>query len=1003
MMTVALVVIGLWSFNKLPIEAFPDVLNTTVMVITQAPGQSAEDIERKITIPLEREFSGIPKVIQKRSISEFGLSIVYLYFDDNVDKYWARTQTIEKLATAQLPSGIQPSLAPMSSVTGEIFRYEIRGIGYTTTELRTIQDWVLEKEFRAVPGVADVTSYGGKVRTWDVLIDPLKLATYGLSIRQVSDNIANSNLNAGGNLIHWPNQSFVVHSDGELKSPDDLLHVGMSQRGSSIIQIKDIAQVKDSTAPVRGVVGRDERDDIVQGIILLRKGENPVEVGKNIVAKFEELKRGTLLPQGVHLLPYYDRLELVHKTTQTVGKNLLEGLIAVCLVLYLFLRNKYATGLVCLVVPLSLFFAFTLMVLTGTPANLISLGAIDFGIIVDGGVIIAEYVLRRRSEDPTAPIDQLVAEVVRPVFFSMSLIILAYLPIFTLERVEGKMFAPLAWTISFALAGALFLSLTIVPALMPLVLERSSHESEEDPRWLVRLRDRYFLALDWCFQNRQRFFTGAACLMALGIVLFSVSGTEFLPELDEGALWIRATYPHSTSIDEGIKLAHGIRASLSQMPEVKTVVSQLGGPEDGTDPNLFDNCEFFVDLRPKDQWKRFHQDRAQLMQFVRETLSKFPGIDFNVSQPIADNVEEAISGVKGKNAVKIYGPDVKILNQLSSELTTLIKSVRGTSDVGPVAAIAQVPHLTVRVDRVRAAQAGIALQDINDLVEIAVGGKVATQVYDGETRLDVIARASERYRFSLDDIRHLPVPLTGGAKTELGRLASVQMLDAPQAIYREKGYRRIGVKFGVEGRDLGSVMRELLNGAEKINVPSGYFLEWDGEYKNQTRAMRRLLIVIPVTMLLIALVLFILFENLSVVCAVLATLVLAMVGSILLLFIRGIPFSVSAAVGLLALFGVVGLDDITLASTFMAHHENNPTGNLIETIRLACQERFRPLMMTSTLAALGLLPAALSHGIGSETQKPLATAVIGGLFTGLPAVLFFLPMTLSVVLKEPKK
>jgi cobalt-zinc-cadmium resistance protein CzcA len=680
-----------------------------------------------------------------------------------------------------------------------------------------------------------------------------------------------------------------------------------------------------------------------------------------------------------------------------VGINLLEGLLFVCLVLYLFLRNKYATLLVGMVVPLSLFFSFGMMILSGTSANLISLGAIDFGIIVDGGVIIVEYVLRRQHEKggDLSSLDKTIAEVVRPVFFSMGMIILAYLPIFTLQRVEGKMFSPLAWTISFALLGALLLSLTVVPALLPAMLAKDSRH--EEPGWLIRIRDRYLRSLNQCLNRPSRVATWSAVLLLLGAICFRFSGSEFLPELDEGALWIRASFPHSTSIEEGVKLAHSIRAEIKGMDEVRTVVSQLGGPEDGTDPNLMDNCEFFVDLKPKEQWKRFHHEREELKHFVRNLLAKFPGIDFNVSQPIADNVEEALAGVKGKNAAKIYGPDVKVLNQIASDLITMIRGVRGTAYVSQVASIPYVPHLTIRLDRSKVAQAGLALSDLNDLVEIAVGGKASTFVYDGETKIAVVVRAPETYRKTMEDIGSLPVALQNGAKTELGRLAKIEMVDAPQAIYREKGYRRIGVKFDVEGRDLGSVMSEILANVKKVNIPSGYFVEWDGDYQNQKRAMTRLLIVIPVTLLLVAVVLFILFEDLGTVGAVLATLFLSCVGSVFFLFVRGIPFSVSAAVGLLALFGVVALNGITLASTYKRIIEETPGEDPGEQIKKASAESFRSLVMTLTLAALGLVPAAFSHGIGSETQKPLATAVIGGMCTALLAVLFFLPTALATL------
>jgi len=993
---------GLYAFSVLPIEAFPDVLNETVQVITQAPGQSAENIEQKITAPLEREFSGIPKVIQVRSVSEFGLSVIYLYFEDGVDKYWARSQTMEKVTTATLPPNIQPSLAPMASVTGEIYRYELHGPGYTSTDLRGIQEWMIEKEFRAVPGVADVTSYGGKLLTWEVLVDPLRLTTYGLSIRQLSDSVSNSNMNAGGNMLNYPNQSFVVRSLGEFKTAGDLGDVGIAQKANSVIRVKDVAQVIKSHANLRGKVGKNEHDDVVQGIVLLRKGENPVLVGEAVQAKLEALNAGTMLPPGVKLVPYYNRTELVQKTTKTVGKNLLEGLILVCLVLYLFLRNKYATGLVALIVPLSLLFALIFMVMTKTPANLISLGAIDFGIVVDGAVIIVEFILarihqsHRETDDITEEqLGRMIIQIVKPIAVSMMIIILAYLPIFTLQRVEGKMFSPLAWTISFTLMGALLLSLTVVPSLLPWMLHKSKSLNHEEPPFLVKLQKRYERGLDWVFRKKRKFIGIVAAGVAVGIVIFMSMGSEFLPELDEGALWIRASFPHSTSIEEGSKLAHKIREKLKADEEVRTVVSQLGGPEDGTDPNLTDNCEFFVDLKPHESWKRF-SNREDFVNFVRDQLSEFIGVDFNVSQPIADNVEEAISGVKGKNAAKIFGPDLAELDHLADKYSDMIHSVQGTADVGKIATTPMVPHVTVRVDRAKVAQAGLSTQDINDWIEIAVGGKVVTQVYENERRIDVIVRAPERYRESLQAIRELPIQLPNGQKTQLDRLADVKLENAPQAIFRENGYRRIGVKFNVEGRDLGSVMKEIQEKERTtMKVPPGYHVEWGGEYENQSRAMRRFMVVLPATIVLIALVLFLLFQNIQVVTANILTLLISIVGSVVFLFIRQIPFSVSGAVGFLVLFGVITLNNVALTSSYLRLRQSGK--DMMSAIHRACHEQFRPLLMTSVLAALGLLPAAISHSMGSETQRPLATAVIGGVFTGLPSVLFVLPFLLMVM------
>ena len=999
MATVGIFIAGVLSYLKLPIEAFPDVLNETVQVITQIPGQASQDVERMVTLPLEREFTGIPKVIQTRSISEFGLSVIYLTFDDDVNGYWARTQTSEKIATADIPSGIVPNLAPMSSVIGEVLRYEITSPTLNLTELRTLEDWTLEKQFRSVPGIADVSGYGGLVRTVEVAVDPLKLYTYGISIRSLADTLAGAGVSTGGNMIGWPNQSFVVRSDGEVKSLDDLRNVGIIQRGTTAIRVRDIGQVLESFAPVRGVVGRDDRDQIVQGIVLLRKGDNPVTTGKLLNKKVHDLNHGTLLPEGVKIKKYYDRMELVSKTTATVLRNILEGVLLVVIVLFLFLQNLPATLLVTSIVPLSLFFAFLMMKITHTPANLISLGSIDFGIIIDGALIIVEYVLvqyelkRQRS---LLFVQTAVSEIVRSVSFSMCMIILAYLPIFTLERVEGKMFSPLAWTISFALCGALLFSLTLIPTLLPAVLAfTEKKESLHEPAWLTRIRKRYLeIMSEHVFPKakQKKVFLTAGSVACIGLLCFLFSGSEFIPELDEGALWIRASFPHNTSLEEGVRLARKIRMIVKENEEVTTVVSQLGGPEDGTDPNLPDNCEFFVDLKPKESWKRFHHEREELAEHIRSQFKSLPGIDFNISQPIADNVEEAITGVKGKNAIKFFGPELDVLSKLTEETAKLLSKISGAVDVGKISTMPMVPQLNIRIDRARVALSGVALQDINDLIEIAIGGKKTTVIYDGETKVNVIVRADERYRSLLEEIKTLPVPIPGGKATQLQNLAEIKMKPGPLVIFHESGFRRTAVKFNVSGRDLGAVIKDVNKELKTLKIPTGYFYEVGGESENQSRAMARLLVIVPATALLLGVLLFILFARLDWVAIILGGLFLSTTGSIGLLMLRGIPFSVPAAVGILVLFGLMALDSVALTSAFAKGLE---LGESVESaIEKACGQRFRPILMTSCLAGLGLLPAAISHGIGAETQRPLATAVLGGIVTGLPMVLFLLPLLL---------
>ncbi len=999
-LTAALIGSGLYAFQQLPIEAFPDVLNETVQVITLANGLSAKDVERQITIPLEREFSGLPRLAKSRSISEFGLSVVYLQFEEGVNGYWARTQVREKISTAEVAEQFQPDLAPMASVTGEILRYELRGVGMNTTELRSLQEWTLEKQFRSVPGVADMINYGGKLRAWDVLIDPLKLSTFGITLNQVFDAIGKTNRNSAGNLIQYPNQAFVVRSIGFFQSKEDIEDVAVLASGTSVVRVRDIGRVVESFVPPRGVVGRDDRDDIVQGIVLLRKGENPVQVGKALRERLEEMKSSPLMPEGVRLDVFYDRIELVEKTTHTVVNNLFHGFLFVVVVLFLFLRNWQATVLVACVVPLSLCFSFVCIWLSGTPANLISLGAIDFGIIVDGAVIVTEYVLsqfeqvsdRREFDRRLEGINSIISTVIRPVFVSMTMIIVAYLPIFTLQNVEGKTFRPLAWTVSYALLGALIVGFTFVPALLPTVISRSLRKPHAEARWLERLRDYYFKYLQMFLQKPRRVWALCGGLIFVAALSLTFMGTEFLPELDEGALWIRARFPLSMNLQQGTELAREVRRALREQPEVQTVLSQLGGPEDGQDPTLFDNCEFFVDLRPKDEWKRFHHNRNELIEGYRQLLAGFPGVNFNVSQPIADNVEEAISGVKGKNAIKIFGPSLSVLAEKADEFERALAKIPGVVDLSLISVMPPVPHLTIRPNRTRIAQLGLTSQDVADVTEMAIGGRVVTTVALGEQFVDVILRAPESYRKTLEDIRAFPLVNNKGARLRLDQTSDIRFDSDPLAIYRENMARRIGVKFNIDGRDLGSVMKDVDKVIKNVELPTGYRVEVGGESQNQKRAMSRLAVVIPLTLFFLAGLLFLLFQDLATVGLCLAVLILSVSGSLLLLWLRGLAFSVSAAVGLLALFGVVSLEVITLANTYL--RERSESKDAWDLIQQICQSRFRPIVMTSSLAALGLLPTALSHGIGSETQKPLATAVIGGLVTGLPCVLFLLPILL---------
>ena len=995
---------GWYAFHQLPIEAFPDVLNETVQVITLAPGLSGKDVERQITIPLEREFSGLPRLIFSRSISEFGLSVVYLEFEEGVNSYWARTQVREKISNAEIAEQFKPDLAPMASVTGEILRYEIKGAGLTSTELRSLQEWTLNKQLRSVPGVADIINYGGKLRAWDVIVDPFRLANYGVKLSELFETLGSSNKNSAGNLIQYPNQSFVVRSLGLYKSKLDIEDLVIRGTEQGTVRVRDIARVLESYIPPRGIVGRDERDDIVQGIVLLRKGENPILVGNALREKIESLRTSPLLPEYVKIDVFYDRIQLVEKTTDTVVHNLAHGFLLVIFILYLFLRNYFATVLVAAVVPLSLCVSFILIWITGTPANLISLGAVDFGIIVDGAVIITEFVLARFESisDPVSydqelgKMDSLMMTVIKPVFVSMTMIIVAYLPIFSLQSVEGKTFRPLAWTVSFALLGALVVGFTFIPALLPWAMRMSKGRHAHEPRWLGFIRSKYLGYLSSFLKSYAKPLTLSGSLLVLILLLSFLMGTEFLPELDEGALWIRARFPQSMNLVQGQKLAREIRILLKDQPESNTVLSQLGGPEDGQDPTLFDNCEFFVDLKPKSQWTRFDKDKNKLIEEFRTLLKSFPGVEFNVSQPIADNVEEAISGVKGKNAIKIFGPDLDKLKEMAMHFLSELSKIGGVVDLSMTSAMPAVPHLSIIPNRAKISMLGLTTQDVADITEIAIGGRVATTVSLGEQFIDVVVRSPMALRKDLNTIKAFPILSSNGSILRLDQTSDVVFDQDPLAVYRENMSRRLGVKYNIEGRDLGSVTHDVDQVVKNFKIPEGYRIEIGGESKNQARAMKRLSLVIPITLVLLAGLLFLLFQDFAVSLLCLFVLISSISGSLLLLALRGLPFSVSSAVGLLALFGVISLEVITLASTYLREKSNSLSSaivseNLSAQIMKICEVRFRPIVMTTSLAAIGLLPTALSHGIGSETQRPLATAVIGGLFTGIPCVLFLLP------------
>ena len=997
---------GIVSFHNLPVEAYPDVANNYVNIITQWPGHSAEDIEQQVTVPTEIQMAGIPHLQHLRSTTLAGLSSIMLIFDDDSDNNWNRERVVERMGMVSLPAGLVPQLGTDWSPVGQIYFYtlESKNPEIDVMELKSIEDWTLEKQFKQVPGVVDVSSLGGETKEYQIRLDPDKLVSYGLSIAQVEQQLANNNTNAGGSFIVAGSQQINVQAVGLVSRVQDIENTVIKTQAGTALRIKDIAVVEQGPKirlgqngmTIRRVDGKlVDNPDVVEGIVLLQKGDDSDPVLRGIEAKVRELNE-RILPKGVRVVPFLDRSDLIHYTTHTVLHNLTEGIVLVVVVLFLFLGNARGALIVALTIPFSLLFASICLDLRHIPANLLSLGALDFGMVVDGAVVMVENIVRHLNRNghgaqtPAERIREAAHEVQRPVFYAIGIIITAYLPIFTLQAVEGRLFKPMAWTVAFALLGALIFSMLLAPVLSSFLFRRGAKEWHNPV--LVWLTDHYKRAVTSAIRNRYMTVGVAGLALALSawLVFSGVIGSEFLPHLDEGAIWVRGTLAPSTGPDESVAIANKARVLLASFPEVTETTSQVGRADDGTDTTGFFNTEYYVGLKPKADWRPiFHQNKEDLIASMNDELEKIPGVIWNFSQPISDNVEEAVSGVKGELAVKIYGDDLKTLEEKGNEVVSIMSKIRGVEDLGLFRVIGQ-PNLTFSVDRQAAARFGINVADVQDAIQTAVGGNAVSQVLRGEARYDLVLRYQEPYRDTREAIENVRLLSPSGERVSLAQLTKVATTDGAEEIYREGEQRYIAVKYSVRGRDLGSTVQEAIDKVNKqVSLPSGYHIDWAGEYESQKRSQRRLLLVLPITIILIFVILYTMFKSGKWATLIMVNVAMAPIGGLLALLLTGTNFSVSSGVGFLALFGVSVQTGVIMLEYI---NQLRVQGHSIEEAAIAgAVLRLRPIMMTMLVATLGLLPAAMSHGIGSDSQRPFAIVIVGGLVGALSINVFLLP------------
>src|SRR5271157_1058824 len=1001
---VGLLIWGIISFHNLPVEAYPDVADKYVWVITQWPGRAAEEVEQQVTIPIETQLNGVAHLTHLRSTSISGLSFITVLFDDESDNEHNRQQVLEKLTLVSLPPGLNPQIGPDFSPAGQIYFYTLQSTNpqYDIMDLKALQDWVVFKHLMSVPNVASVSIFGGETREYQVQIDPDKLVAYGLSTAQVEQALAANNLNGGGSFIEKGQQAYNIRAIGLMQNTDDVGATVLKVQNGTPVRVRDVAIVTQGPKIRLGRLGKAIRredgkvidnDDVVEGIVQMRKGAEAESVLRNIDLKVDFLNKH-VLPPGVKIVPHIDRDDLVHLTTHTVLHNLTEGILLVVLVLFFFLGNVRSALIVAITIPFSLFFASILLDLSHIPANLLSLGALDFGMIVDGAVVMVENMVRRLENHQRGAIEETIRaaahEVQRPVFYAITIIIISYLPIFTLQRVEGRLFKPMAWTVAFALLGALFFSILLAPVLGSFLFRKGVKEWHNPVMgWITA---RYQQTLEWMMARR--IVALAGLILILGVTLYlatsGVIGSEFLPHLDEGSIWARGTLSPSTGPTEGQHIMDQARLIFASFPEVTQVVSQVGRSDDGTDATGFFNTEYFVDLKPRDQWRpQFHGRKERLIEAMDKEVEKIPGVTWGFSQPIADNMEEAVSGVKGELAVKIFGSDLKDLENKGEEIMNVMKTVPGVTDLGLFRVLGQ-PNLNIKVNRAKADRYGINVADVQDAIQTAVGGNPISQILIGEQRFDLVPRYQEQFRKSIDDIKEIRILAPTGERVSLGELCDITVDDGASMIYREGNQRYIALKYSVRGRDLGSTVEEAIGKVNReVKLPQGYTLDWAGEYESQKRASHRLAVVIPLTLLVIMLVLYSMFHSFKWGLLVLLNLSLAPLGGLLALLITGTHFSVSSGVGFLALFGVS-----VQTGVIMVEHINQLRGRgqtVHDAALHGATRRLRPVMMTMLVATLGLLPAAMSHGIGSDSQRPFAIVIVGGLLTGLALSLVLLP------------
>jgi cobalt-zinc-cadmium resistance protein CzcA len=993
LLTVLFVASGVAAFQSLPIEAFPDVTDIQVTVITLFPGRAPEEVEKQVTTPLEISLSGLPHAVRMFSHTQFGLSYIVITFDDKADDYFARQQVLERLQGAELPPGVQPQLAPLSTAIGEIFRYRLKGDRSNPTELRTLQDWTVARQLKMIPGVADVVSFGGLVKQYEVSIDLGKMKSYGISLQQVVQALGRGSANSGGSYIEQGEQQYLIRGIGLLQSSEDIGTIVLAERNNTPLLVGDIASIRLSAVPRQGIIGQDDEDDAVAGIVLMRKGENPSRILEAIKARIRTLNR-SVLPKGIEIAPFYDRTWLIETTLATVFKNLLEGALLVTGVLYLFLGHLRASAIVALIIPLSLLATFIGLSLRGIPANLLSLGAMDFGIIVDGAVIVVENVFRRMSErkerldsaGAKSVILEATSEVGRPTLFSMLIIIIAYVPIFTLQRQEGRIFAPMAYTVVSALIGSLLFSVTLVPLLCVYSLGRSIHHGEN---FLVRLCKRlYKRPLISALRHRRVVVAAAVVALALTLLLVPRLGSEFLPELNEGSIWVNINLPPGISVTETQRVAAKVRTILRHYPEVTSVVSKAGRPEDGTDPKPINMMEFFVALKPPSEWTR-GVDRDQLIQQMNDEINLLPGIDPSFSQPIRDNVLESISQIDGQIVIKVFGEEITVIRERAEQILKIISGVRGVA-FSAIDRAGRAPQLQIEVDRRRASRYGLNAADIQDVIETALGGKPVSEIWEGERKFDIVLRLKEDDRSSVQAINDVLVDTPAGLRVPLGELSNLVVRDGNINISHEAGTRLTAISVFIRGRDIGSIVEEMqqkVNAA--VSMPSGYYVTWGGEFENQQRAMARLQIIVPVSIFLIFLLLFNAFRSVRDALIILVNVPFALIGGILALYLIKIPLSVSAAIGFIALFGQAVLNGVVMVTCFKQLRESGRSAR--RAVVEGAIVRLRTVLMTALLAMLGLIPMALSRAIGAEVQRPLAVVVIGGLISATALTLFVLP------------